>query len=111
MRGICATRQHTSASNISGILSSEKVGGLLDKLPSGALGADQLKQVVTAKAWNALAPEEQDVVVGYLRAKGSIQECIGQQDERRPRAYDTQRRYIGKVGKVYADGSYVIQPN
>lgn len=61
-----------SASNISGILSNEKVGGLLDKLPGGAITADQLKQTVTAKAWNALTSDEQDAVTGYLRAKGSI---------------------------------------
>ena len=64
-----------AASAMAGILSDKELGAKLEPfgvgLDIGQLN-DAFTQTTKARYWNKLNPEEQDAVLGYLRAKSSI---------------------------------------
>jgi hypothetical protein len=62
----------SDTTKIANILSDDKLAGVAAQIPAGGRLADILSQGKSAQYWNELSPEQQDVVAGYLRAKGSI---------------------------------------
>ena len=64
-----------AASNMEAIASDKTIGPKLEAFGLGldtGMVNDVLKGTSKASAWNHLSPQEQDAMIGYLRAKGSV---------------------------------------
>ena len=64
-----------AASNMEAIASDKTIGPKLEAFGFGldtGMVNDVLKGTSKASAWNHLSPQEQDAMIGYLRAKGSV---------------------------------------
>jgi len=62
----------SDTTKIANILSDTKLAGVAGQIPAGERLGDIISQGKNAKYWNELSPEAQDIVAGYLRAKGSV---------------------------------------
>lgn len=64
-----------AVTNMQAILSDKGFGAKVEPFGIGidlGMANDAIKGTAVASAWNKLSPEERSVVVGYLRAKGSV---------------------------------------